>query len=993
MKNQIKGGIAITDRLAPRQILLTIIASPLVLFFLAMLLTGRPITPENPPPIKPAGTISIENQVREVLKKNSRKLQLVENNGQLGLPGDVAAYFTSANETVFIEKDRLRIIVTEKAGEQDSGPRDAANGRAGLLHGQRQYRYNAFSIRFSGSGGFTELQKINPFTVKRNFIHASTSPGHFIGATSYEEIILKNVYEGIDLRLYSQEDGLLEFDWIVWPGADVNLIRLEFEGNKDLRLSSRGDLQVVLGMGVFHMRLPESYYVTPQGKKPVNARFSLDGMNAVRFTGLGSNNKKYPLVIDPDLLWGTFFDGADNDFDEYLYGIEYNYSNSLIYCAGAASLQVSTSYAAALSSAYDSTFAATPDALVYALTKDGQFVQHITYLGGLGGDVAIGISLSTSFVYVSGHTTSTDFPVTLSAASKHPAFDSVYHGGTDGFVAVFNLNLDSLHYCTYLGGDGTDKALTIRAVTDSLFYVSLSATDTLPESSPDYIQNYADSIFAGNSEAWIGKFSSFNLLSFGTYIGGNNNDLVNDFQVMSNGDIVLAGHTRNITEVNASIPDNGSGQEALFGKIQVPASGPVSFDIIDKIGGSDNDYGWGIYNIGDSVSILTGQTTSADFPLGAGSVFQNTAGGQIDGFIARIYNDGSAGYKATFTGGSDDDILVSVRPVVVNNVVALLSWGTTSSTDLVTRNFNAGSFFSANKNGDLDMMFVICDMDLVTKYYLSYVGGSVNDYLGITGAPAGSNHLFYNIADSVLYLGTTTHSSQNTHVPRFVGRGIADIINATVPVFDSTKGNGYNDTHVIIAISAKSLFELLAVKWVQFKSQLLQDCSIRLFWELDNNESISAYTVERSPDGLTFEAVGIVSSGSATGFFNDREAAGMTGMVYYRVAAREVNGKTYYSPVQAVNLCKNNRLPVTIYPTFVKNSFTVSGLDPQHSKNIVVSLLDVSGKLIYSRQIKATMGPQTLYLDNTLVPGTYFIIVRDAEKGNTIAARKILAGQ
>jgi hypothetical protein len=47
--------------------------------------------------------------------------------------------------------------------------------------------------------------------------------------------------------------------------------------------------------------------------------------------------------------------------------------------------------------------------------------------------------------------------------------------------------------------------------------------------------------------------------------------------------------------------------------------------------------------------------------------------------------------------------------------------------------------------------------------------------------------LFFNASDSVLYLGTTTHSIENTQAPLFVGRGAIDTANAGVPVFDSTK--------------------------------------------------------------------------------------------------------------------------------------------------------------------------------------------------------------
>jgi hypothetical protein len=67
------------------------------------------------------------------------------------------------------------------------------------------------------------------------------------------------------------------------------------------------------------------------------------------------------------------------------------------------------------------------------------------------------------------------------------------------------------------------------------------------------------------------------------------------------------------------VPNNSFGREVLFGKISVPPSGPVSFAIIDRIGGNGEDYGWGIYSLGDSVSVLVGQTNSTDFPLGGNS--------------------------------------------------------------------------------------------------------------------------------------------------------------------------------------------------------------------------------------------------------------------------------------------------------------------------------------------------------------------------------------
>jgi len=743
-----------------------------------------------------------------------------------------------------------------------------------------------------------------------------------------------------------------------------------------------------LGMGSFNIHLPESYYITPAGKHQVDIEFYLSGKNEVRFKGFEKKQKKYPLIIDPDLMWGTFFDGASSSFDEYLYGLEFNVNNNLLYCSGTANQQVSTAYAAALTTAYEGTFQSMTDAFVYALTKDGQTVQYITYLGGTSADVGIGISVNSSFIFISGSTSSSDFPVTKSANGDIEAFDTVYHGMSEGFVAIFNLSLDNLVYCSYLGGPGNEKALTIRAVGDSSYYVSLTCGDTLSRAGTDYLVASADSTFGGSSDGWIGEFTSMNALRFGTYIGGNSSDLVNDFQVLSDGDVVFIGNTFGITEVNALVPNNAIGREVLFGRMNVPASGNVSFDIIEKIGGSGEEYGWGIYNLGDSVSVLVGQTNSSDFPLGGGPAFQNVIKGNYDGFVARINNDGTGGYQASFVGGSDEDILVSVRPVMINNWPVLLAFGTTKSTDLNTVNTTGGSFYSNTNSGGYDMMWVMCNLNVTYQYYLSYIGGSNNDYLGKTGAPVGSNHLYYNASDSVIYLGTTTHSFETTQAPSFVGRGATDLVNAGVPVFDSTKNNSNNDTHVVIAISIKTLFYTLPVEWEKFETTVLSDCSVQLTWQTGNESGVRQYMVERSFDGRDYKTVAAIPAGDHSFAYNDKNFSQQNGKVSYRILAEDINGKKTYSSVNFVQLCRQQQ-SIKVYPTIASNYFTISGLYPEPVKKVLVEVVDASGRKIMTRQLTGINTAQTLYFEKKPAPGSYFVVIRNGETTEILHTQKI----
>jgi len=769
------------------------------------------------------------------------------------------------------------------------------------------------------------------------------------------------------------------------------MIKMKFEGQKKLSIDTSGNLEINLAMGSFHIHLPESYYITPAGKQQAGIYFYLSGKNEVRFKGFEDEQKKYPLVIDPDLLWGTFFDGGHFDFDEYLYGLTFNNNNQLIYCVGAANRQVDATYAAAITTAYEGTIESTPDAFIYALTKNGQTVQFITYLGGTEEDIGIGISVTQSSIFVCGKTSSSDFPITKTINGDIPAFDPVYHGMDEGFVAIFNLSLDDLVYCSYLGGPGNDQSLTIRAVSDDSYYVSLASTDTLPHTDLHYLVASADDSFGGTSDGWIGEFTSTNVLRFGTYIGGNSADLVNDFQVLSNGDVVFVGNTFGITEVNSSVPNDAFGREVLFGKINVPASGPVSFDIIDKIGGSGEDYGWGIYSLGDSVSVIVGQTSSPDFPLGGAPAFQNVNKGNYDGFIARINNDGTGGYQASFVGGTDDDILVSVTPVIIKGVPVLLAFGTTKSTDLATINTAGGTFYSNHNSGGYEMVWLICNLNVTYKYYLSYIGGSNNDYLGKTAAPFGSNHLFYNAADSVLYLGTTTHSIETSQAPLYVGRGAIDTLNAGIPVFDATKDNSNNDTHVIIAISISKLFFTLPVKWEKFETSVLSDCSVQLTWRTGNETDVMQYIVERSTDGSNYEGVATLAANGNSFSYHDKDLPQGISKAVYRVLAVDNDGKKTYSSVNSVQLCGQRQHQIKIYPTIARNYFVISGSYPDQVKQLLVEVVDAGGRKIMTKQLAAINGSQTLFFDKRPASGSYFVVIRNEETSEILHAQKITA--
>ncbi|MGA8431898.1 MAG: SBBP repeat-containing protein [Candidatus Sulfotelmatobacter sp.] len=101
----------------------------------------------------------------------------------------------------------------------------------------------------------------------------------------------------------------------------------------------------------------------------------------------------------------------------------------------------------------------TQDIFVSSLNSTGTALNYSTYLGGTGTQAGDGIAVDGSGnAYVTGYTTSSSFPVTLSTST----FGKGGIFGTDAFVSELNLSGTSLSlpFSTYLGGSGDEDFIS-----------------------------------------------------------------------------------------------------------------------------------------------------------------------------------------------------------------------------------------------------------------------------------------------------------------------------------------------------------------------------------------------------------------------------------------------------------------------------------------------------------------------------------------------------
>jgi uncharacterized repeat protein (TIGR01451 family) len=94
------------------------------------------------------------------------------------------------------------------------------------------------------------------------------------------------------------------------------------------------------------------------------------------------------------------------------------------------------------------------DSFVTKLSPGGGTLIYSTFLGGSGDDTARDINVnSAGMAFVTGFTSSTDFPTTASAFKK-----SIPAGVTNAFVTVLQPSGKSLYYSTLLGGSHSTGA-------------------------------------------------------------------------------------------------------------------------------------------------------------------------------------------------------------------------------------------------------------------------------------------------------------------------------------------------------------------------------------------------------------------------------------------------------------------------------------------------------------------------------------------------------
>ncbi|MBK7959038.1 MAG: hypothetical protein IPK03_13645 [Bacteroidetes bacterium] len=157
-----------------------------------------------------------------------------------------------------------------------------------------------------------------------NYFLSNDSSKWSSNVSLYNQLWYRNVYKGIDVKYYANEQGEMEYDFVIAPNSDYKRIKLNYRGLDGLRISSSGDLFLKTQyIGELPVSKPVAYQIVNNQRVNVPVRYVLEG-NDLSFKVIGRYNPNPTPITDPTLRYWTSLCPAFSNHWNYTSGIDVN---------------------------------------------------------------------------------------------------------------------------------------------------------------------------------------------------------------------------------------------------------------------------------------------------------------------------------------------------------------------------------------------------------------------------------------------------------------------------------------------------------------------------------------------------------------------------------------------------------------------------------------------------------------------------------------------
>ena len=542
-----------------------------------------------------------------ILQPVHAQMQFIENKGQWDDQVNYRGDFSSGS--FFLESQGFTVLLHNTADLLLLSQR--LHGHSTPLNTGQPITLHSHAYKVDFLGGNSLAQKM-PDKIQSNYNNyfLGNDPAKWAGdCRIYQAVTYANVYPNIDVRYYS-DAGNLKYDIIVRPGGNVNAIAMRYSGVENIQVKNK---ELVIGTSVGDVKelYPYSYQAQTGKRESIDCKYIVRD-NVVRFK-VKDYSPTSTLIIDPTLIFSSFTGSSQDNWgytatpgpDGSFFAGGIAFGPGFPVSTGA----IQITYGGGVNEDNTGPY----DMAIMKFSANGANRLYATYLGGSSNEQPHSMicDLSGSLI-IAGRSTSPNYPRTIPQIGQG--------GGYDIVVTKFSADGKSLIGSVKMGGIGDDG-------------VNIRGKYVLPDGADATRRNYGDDArsevildAAGNIYvASCSKSTNFPVTSsaFQKNFGGGRQDGV------------VVKFKPNLSDTLFSSYFGGSGDDACF----VLSINPLTGNLY-----------------------VAGGTTSSDLPGDKTGVLQATyQGGQTDGYVTEMQNDGSAIIKTTYQGTSGNDLVYGIQ--------------------------------------------------------------------------------------------------------------------------------------------------------------------------------------------------------------------------------------------------------------------------------------------------------------------------------------------
>ena len=582
------------------------------------------------------------------------------------------------------------------------------------LHSQRAtskkseppLRTASLALQLAGASHQSVLTGLDQRPGRSNYFLGSDPAKWLTGVPHFGRVQIAQAYPGIDLVFYGNPQQL-EYDFIIAPGADPTLIRLNPQGATSVSLSPEGNAVLETPAGQVELKQPVSYQQINGVRTPVASSFQLTAQNTLSLD-LGTYDHRYPLVVDPVLLYSAPLGGTNGN---QAIGMDLDAKGNAYITGNTCSSDFPTTAGEFQTYQGNGAYNACQEAFLLKLDPSASTLLYSNFFGGSGVTTAAHVAVDAAGnAYVTGATTSANFPLIANIGPAAPQHCSLVRSGyncPDGFIVKFNPSGSQMLFSSLLGGADYNGGFQVKLNPVSGDVVILGETNSAAfKPTPTTLETKFDAWTCANSTPCFNSFllgldPATGTLRYGTYLGawyfcanGLAFDAEGDIYVAGTAEPPLAASLGKPTFTYAPRGAKPGGSDIYIAKLH-EAENKLSLTYSTLIQGEKDDGPAGIAVDKSGNAYIVGATASLHLPTTAG-IFQptnkwttsNTCGWAYGvsqllpspcgtAFVAKLGPTGALSFL-TYLGGTDQ---TWGEAIAVDSLGNIWLTGVTSSKD------------------------------------------------------------------------------------------------------------------------------------------------------------------------------------------------------------------------------------------------------------------------------------------------------------------------